>query len=158
MTQPAPPFSQVRARVRAVRRKVPDARVVGIRSPGRYAGERVRQDGADVYRVEQCDSPLAARVALLDEEPAATVTVLVTPLSGQELGDDVLVRLAGRKLYEINTWEIVKELYAAQTIDPRLRAHAWIADHLLEQAPTDGLGSTPGGYLDAERVWPLLLR
>jgi hypothetical protein len=157
MNHPAPTFSQVRARVRAVRRKVPDARVVGIHSPGRYAGERLRQDGTDTYRVEQCDSPLAARIALLDEEPGATVTVLVTSLSDHELGDDVLVRLAGRKLYEINPWEIVKELFSAQSIDPRLRGHAWIADRLLELAPADGLPPTPGGYLDAEQVWPLLL-
>src|SRR2546421_2382993 len=100
MSHPAPPFSQIRARAQAVRRKVPDARFVGIRSQGRYASERLRQDGADTYRVEQCDSPLAARIALLDEEPGVTLTVLVTSLSDQELGDDVLVRLAGRKLYE----------------------------------------------------------
>src|SRR2546428_95339 len=36
-------------------------------------------------------------------------------LSGQELGEDVLVRLAGRKLYAIDSWQIVKELFQAQT-------------------------------------------
>src|SRR3954447_14363822 len=148
MNHPAPTFSQVQARVRAVRRMMekkhlPPPRFLGIRSPGRYAGERLRQDGADTYRVEQCDSPLAARVVLLDEEPGATVTVLVTPLSDHELGDDVLVRLAGRKLYEINPWEIVKDLFSAQAIDPRLRGHAWVADRLLELAPADGLAPTP---------------
>ncbi|MFO0881536.1 MAG: BREX-2 system phosphatase PglZ [Gemmataceae bacterium] len=157
MNQPAPTFNQIRARVRAVRRKVPDARVVGIRSLGRYAGERIRQDGPDTYRVEQCDSPLAARIALLDEEPGVTVTVLVTALSDNDLGDDVLVRLAGRKLNEINPWEIVKDFYAAQAIDPRLRGHPWVADRLLELAPMEGTAPTPGGYLDAEQVWPLLL-
>jgi hypothetical protein len=157
MNHPAPTFSQIRAKVQAVRRKAPNACVVGIRSPGRYAGERLRQDGSVTYRVEQCDSSLAVRIALLDEEPGATVTVLVTALSDQDLGDDVLVRLAGRKLYEINSWEIVKELFSAQTIDPRLRAHGWIADRLLELVPAAGLPLTPGGYLDAEQVWPLLL-
>jgi hypothetical protein len=156
MTQLAPTFSQIRARVQAVRRKAPEARAVGIQSPGRWAGDRLRQDGSETYRIEQCDSSLAARIALLDEEPGVTVTVLVTGLSGQELGEDVLVRLAGRKLYPIDSWQIVKELFQAQTVDPRLRSHGWIADRLLE------LNGVPppaqGGYLDAEAVWPLLLQ
>src|SRR5262249_2030563 len=78
---------------------------------GRYAGERLRADGNETYRIEQCDSPLAARVALVDEEPGVTLTVLVTGLSDHELGEDVLVRLAGRKLYAIDSWQIVKELF-----------------------------------------------
>ena len=150
MSQPAPTFNQIRAKVLAVRRKVPDARFFGIRSAGRYAGERLRHDGAEVYRIEQCDSPLAARIALLDEEPGATATVLITSLPDQDLGDDVLVRLAKRQFFEINPWEIVKELFQAQAIDPRLRAHNWIADRLLDLAPAGGLTPTPGGYLDAE--------
>ena len=157
MTQPAPSFSQIRARVQAVRRKERDARIVGIQTPGRYAGERLRPDGPETYRIEQCDSPLAARVVLVDEEPGVTVTVLVTGLSEQALGEDVLVRLAGRKLYTIDPWQIVKELYQAQTVDTRLRSHGWIAERLMELAGESAPLPTPGGYLDAEAVWPLLL-
>lgn len=157
MSHPSPTFEQIRAKVLAVRRKVVDARTVGIHSPGRYAGERLRQDGVETYRIEQCDSTLAARIALLDEEPGITVTVLVTALSEQDLGDDVRVRLAGRRLYPIDSWQIVKDLFQAQTIDPRLRGHGWLADRLLDLVPAAGLPSTPGGYLDAEVVWPLLL-
>src|SRR5262249_557493 len=146
MSQPAPTFNQIRAKVLAVRRKVPDARFFGIRSTSRYAGEQLRHDGTEVYRIEQCDSPLAARIALLDSEPEAKLTVLVTSLSDHEVGDDVLVRLARRQFHEINPWEIVKELFQAQAIDPRLRSHQWIADRLMDLAPTAGLAPTPGGY------------
>jgi hypothetical protein len=158
MSQLDPTFGQIRARVQAVRRKVLDARVVGIQAMGRWSGDRLRQDGADTYRIEQCDSSLAARIALLDEDPRVTVTVLVTSLSGQELGEDVLVRLAGRKLYAIDAWQIVKELFQAQTVDSRLRSHGWIAERLLELAAGDSPLPAPGGYLDAEAVWPLLLQ
>jgi hypothetical protein len=163
MTQPAPTFSQIRARVQAVRRKMeqqdlPPPSFVGIHTPGRWGGERIRQDGEVTYRIEQCDSPLAARVALIDEEPGVNVTVLVTGLSPQELGEDVLVRLAGRKLYPIDSWQIVKDQHQAQTIDPRLRPHGWVADRLLELAATATPSPAPGGYLDAEAVWPLLLQ
>jgi hypothetical protein len=162
VTHPAPTFSQIRAKVQAVRRMLakkeqPPPRFVGIGSPVLYAGDRVRQDGADTYRIEQCDSPLAARIALLDEVPGVTVTVLVTGLPEHDLGDDVLVRLAGRKLYTLDAWQIVKELVQAQTIDPRLRGHGWIADRLLELAFSGGLPAAAGGYLDAEVVWPVLL-
>ena len=75
MTHPAPTFGQIRARVKAVRRKMPDARAIGIQTPGRWNGDRVRQDGEETYRIEQCDSSLAARIALLDGEPGVTVTV-----------------------------------------------------------------------------------
>ena len=67
MTLPAPTFGQIRARVQAVRRKVPDARAVGIRTPGRYGGERLRTDGAETYRIEQCDSSLAALSGVWDQ-------------------------------------------------------------------------------------------
>jgi len=157
MTQAAPNFSQIRARVQAVRRKVPDARAVGIQTPGRYAGERLRPDGAETYRIEQCDSPLAARVALMDEEPGVTMTVLVTGLSESELGEDVMVRLAKRRLYPIDAWQLVKDLFQAPTVDPRLRSHGWIAERLLELAAAGNPPPAPGGYLDAETVWPLLL-
>jgi hypothetical protein len=157
MTPPAPTFGQIRARVQAVRRKMPDARVVGIQAPGRYAGQRLRADGPETYRIEQCDSPLAARVALVDEEPGVTVTVLVTGLSEKELGEDVVVRLAKRKLFTIDSWQIVKDLFQAHTVDPRLRSHGWIANRLLESAAVAPPAPAAGGYLDAEVVWPLLL-
>src|SRR4051794_19960160 len=157
MSQLAPTFSQIRARVQAIRRKIPDARAVGIQAPGCWSGDPLRQGGADTYRIAQCDSSLAARIVLLDKDPEVTMTVLVTGLSGQELGEDVLVRLAGRKLYAIDSWQIVKELYQAQTVDPRLRSHGWVADRLLELAAGGNPSPAPGGYLDAETVWPLLL-
>lgn len=157
MNLPAATFGQIRARVQAVRRKVPDARTVGIQTPSGYSGERLRTDGAETYRIEQCESTLAARIALLDEEPEVTMTVLVTRLSDQELGEDVLVRLAGCKLYAIDSWQIVKELFQAHTVDPRLRSHSWIADRLLEIAAARNPTPAVAGFLDAEIVWPWLL-
>ena len=158
MTQPAPTFNQIRAKVQAVRRKTHDARAIGIQSSSPYVGERRCADGSDTYLIEQCDSPLAARIALLDDVQGVTVTVLVTGIPEQELGDDVLVRLAGRKLYSLDPWQIVKDLFQAQMIDPRLRVHGWIADRLLEMSLSGGLPLAAGGYLDAEAVWPVLLR
>jgi hypothetical protein len=40
-----PTFSQIKAQVTAIRQKVPQARAIGIRSPGRWTGHPQEQDG-----------------------------------------------------------------------------------------------------------------
>src|SRR5262245_15018996 len=104
MTHPAPTFNQIRAKVQAVRHKIregkiPDARAIGIQIPGVHSGDFSWTDGAETYRVQQCDSSLAARALLLDQDPSVRMTVLLTRQSPKELGEDVVVRLAGRTLY-----------------------------------------------------------
>jgi hypothetical protein len=68
------------------------------------------------------------------------------------------VRLARRKFYAINEWQIVKELFQARDIDPRLAGLGWVADMLLEDVPQEGYLPVTGGVLDAETVWGLLLK
>ncbi len=152
----APTFSQIKAQVTAIRQKVPNARVIGIRAAGRWTGERLKQDGQETFRIEQCDSPLHMRMALQDDDGSA-ITVLITSMEEGELGDDILVRLARRRLFPIDSWQIVKLLFQARTIDPRVTRHGWMAEYLLEAIPADGFPPAPGGFLDAETVWPILL-
>ena len=156
MTIAAPTFSQIKAQVAAIRQKVPHARVIGIRAEGRWTGERLKQDGQETFRIEQCDSPLHMRMVLQDDDGVA-ITVLITSLDERELGDDILVRLARRRLFPIDSWQIVKLLFQARAIDPRVTQHGWMAEYLLEAIPADGFPPAPGGFLDAETVWPILL-
>ena len=153
-----PTFSQIKAQVAAIRQKVPQAKVIGIHSSGRWTGEPIKQDGEQDYVIHQCDSPLSFRLAL--RQPAAdnTTKVLITNLNEQDLGDDVLLRLAKRRLFQIDPWQIVRSLFDAHAVDPRLTRHAWIAESLLELIPSEGYPPARGGFLDAETVWPLLLR
>src|SRR5712691_4658476 len=152
----APTFSQIKAQVTAIRQKVANARVIGIRAAGRWTGERLKQDGQETFLIEQCDSPLHMRMVLQDADGAA-ITVLITSLEEGELGDDILVRLARRRLFPLDSWQIVKLLFQARTIDPRVTRHGWMAEYLLEAIPADGFPPAPGGFLDAETVWPILL-
>jgi hypothetical protein len=156
VTIAAPTFSQIKAQVAAIRQKVPHARVIGIRAEGRWTGERLKQDGQETFRIEQCDSPLHMRMVLQDDADVA-ITVLITSLEERELGDDILVRLARRRLFPIDSWQIVKLLFQARAIDPRVTQHGWMAECLLEAIPVDGFPPAPGGFLDAETVWPILL-
>lgn len=156
MTTAAPTFSQIKAQVAAIRQKISDARVIGIRAQGRWTGERHKQDGSELFVIDQCDSPLAMRIALRSDEVDAT-KVLITGLDEKDLGEDILLRLTKRRLFPIDSWQIVKALFQAQAIDPRLTRHRWIAECLMDWIPTGGYPPVSGGFLDAETVWPILL-
>lgn len=157
MSMAAPTFSQVKAQVAAVRRKVEGARVIGINAAGRWTGDRIQREGDETFVIDQCDSPLAMRIALRDDHRDAT-KVLITSLDENELDDDILVRLARRRLFAIDSWQIVKSLFDARTIDPRVTKYGWIAEELLALSPTQGYAPAAGGFLDADRVWGVLLR
>ncbi len=152
-----PTFSQIRAQVAAIRRHDADARLFGIRIGGRWTGERIRSAGNETYCIVQCDSPLQMRAALQEQQPGATATVLVTNVPDEQISYDIRVRLARRKFYTINNWQIVKELFQARYIDPRVVEQGWIAERLLEAVPHQGYLPVPNGVLDAETVWGLLL-
>ncbi|MSR60010.1 MAG: BREX-2 system phosphatase PglZ, partial [Planctomycetaceae bacterium] len=158
MTAAVPTFSQIKAQVAAIRQKLPDARLIGIRASGRWTGESPRRDGEHSYVIRQCDSPLAMRMALREPVEAETTLVLITNLDDTQLSDDILLRLPKQKLFQIKPWEIVRSLFQAHAVDRRLTRHGWIAQALLEEIPTEGYPPARAGFLDAERVWPLLLR
>lgn len=156
MSRAAPGFSQIKAQVAAVRRRQADARVIGIRSRERWTGEPLQQDGDETYLIIQCDSPLAMRAALRSGDATHT-KVLITDLDDSSISEDILLRLWSRKLIPLDSWQIVKSLFQARSIDPRLARHSWLADTLME-LPSHLLTPVAGGFLDAETVWPLLLR
>lgn len=158
MSTASPTFSQLKAQVATIRQKVPNARVIGIRSLGRWTSERQKRDGEQSYLIEQCDSPLALRLALREPADEATTKILITPLEEKDLSEDILLRLAKRRLFPVDSWQIVRSLFQAQTVDPRLARYGWIAEMLLDLIPTEGYPAARGGFLDLDTVWPLLLQ
>jgi hypothetical protein len=101
---------------------------------------------------------LAARAALLDAEAEEECgIVLLTPADGAELGDDLVARLAGARLYQVANWQLVRDAFGARQIDPRLAASGWVADLLLELASPEGYPPVAGEFLDAETAWRHLL-
>lgn len=156
MTLAAPSLSQIKAKVASIRQKLPKATVIGIRSPGRWT-EQPGVTSDNEYLIRQCDSPLSFRMALREPVDASTTKVLITNLEDQDLGADVLLRLAKRRLLQIDPWQIVRSLFDAQAVDPRLTQSPWIAESLLDSIPSGGFPPARGGFLDAETVWPILL-
>jgi hypothetical protein len=81
----------------------------------------------------------------------------VTPLDQGKISDDIIVRLALRRLHPINSWEIVRSLFKAKHLDPRITRYAFLADLLLEHASTRDIPPVAGGLVDADTVWGMLL-
>lgn len=156
MTAVSPTFDQIKAQVTAIRKKIPKARIIGIRAAGKWTGECSQQDGEETYRIEQCDSPLQMRIAMQNDD-GVTTTILITNLDDTDLGHDILLRLTKHRLFPIDSWQIVRMLFQARATDPRVAQHGWIADVLLDAIPAEGYATSPGGFLDAEVVWPILL-
>lgn len=157
MSIAGPSFSQIKAQVASIRDKVPGTTAIAISSRGRWTGQQFKKNGDQTYMVCQCDSPLAMRLALRDR-PANATAVLVTGLDDAEVDDDLRVRLAKRRVIPLDNWQIVRSLFEAQQIDPRIIRLPWMAEELMELRPAEGYAPTAGGFLDAERAWSIVLR
>ena len=159
MSQPIT-FNQIKAEVAALRRKKPIERTVGIRTPGRWIGEQLQRDGDTTYAITQCDSPLSLRIAL--KKPLSTagepvVQVVVTNLADGSISPDMFVRLHKQRLFSIDRWSLVQQQFAAESIDPRLVEHDWLADAVVEYLGGRQTTAAKSGFLDAETLWQELL-
>lgn len=147
----------VRAQILAIRDKSKHAKCFGIHSQSRWTGPAVNGEGDNQLAIYQCDSPLEMRLALQEAPCTAAGTVLITPWDDSQVSDDILVRLAMRRLITLNSWEIVRSLFRAKTLDPRLTKESFLADMLLEHAATQEIPAVSGGFLDADTAWGILL-
>ena len=159
---PAPSASGVRAQVREVRGRYPDARVIAIQVPAAggladaEGAPRIRL-GAEELPVVRCDSVLALRERLADLPAAGAPLVVLTDLPPAELGADLCARLAGGKPFRIDPWQLAKARFGARRVDPRLiereGERPWVARAILDTEPDAGCPRAPSGFLEAETVW-----
>ncbi len=152
-----PSLAQVLAQVKSIRDRYPDARAIGIGLPAldeAVAAPPALRVGAEELPVIRSSSVLALRERLVDLPAAGPPLVVLTDLPGTELGDDLRARLAHRKLFSIEAWQLVKERFKAHYVDPRLvERHEWAARALLDAEPEAGYPPVPSGFLDAETAW-----
>ena len=159
MTQ-AITFNQIRAEVAALSRKKPIQRPLGIRTAARWLGAPVQVDGDTAFAISQCDSPLALRLALKAPPPPgrkAAVKVVVTSLDDSAISPDIFARLHKQRLFAIDRWSLVQQQFAAESIDPRLVRHDWLADAVVEHLGGRRTATAKSGFLDAETLWRELL-
>jgi hypothetical protein len=131
--------------------------VVGIQSPGGWAGPAELEVEGETYAVVESDSALGIREHLLAAESAGQRLVLLTPLETQNLGDDLLGRLCKSKLIPLSARESLKDIFQAQGVHPYILANRWFAETLLECVPSERVAPAPSGFLDLETAWGLVL-
>ena len=133
----------------AVRRKVESwlreegpHSAIALRARPEWTGEETFAVDSHTVRVVACPTPLAARAALHDRAHGELL-VLLTELTDTELGDGVLAHLSRCTVRSVDTWDLVRQLFGVEALDPtvadkRFGGGSWLADALTDLAPTDG--------------------
>lgn len=160
MTVRAPTEAQLRAQVASILEKSPGAVCIGIQSPAEWTGPGTLDlDGnGTVVDLVWCPSALAVREELQAASGSPRVRVILTDRPESDLGLDVLSRLERCRLFQIDPWSILRDLFRAHDIDPALRDLRWMAEGLIEARPAGGYAAVAGGSLSADRAWGEALR
>ncbi len=141
--------------VQQVTEKHASARVIAVQVPGTWTGGGELAVGTQTWQIARADSVLAVReqLAMLEDAGADARLIILTRLETQELGWDVIARLTRLRVHVIEGWELLRDLFRAHQIDPRIAGLGWLADVLLDGAPVTGYPPTPSGVLDLDRAW-----
>ncbi|WP_406085008.1 BREX-2 system phosphatase PglZ [Streptomyces virginiae] len=81
------------------------------------------------------------------EAPGPEVLVVLTDREEAELGPDVLAKVHRQRVNAVDTWDVVRESFAARGTDTRLLEDNWAAESLLDATPPGGWPALRGGML-----------
>ncbi|MEU8004188.1 BREX-2 system phosphatase PglZ [Catellatospora sp. NPDC049111] len=129
---------------------------IALRARPEWIDEPVMKIGGTLVRVVACPSPLAMRAALHDRAEGERL-VLLTELTDAELGDGLLVHLSHYTVRSVDPWELVRQMFGADDIDPSLvdkrsGGGRWVADAVTEYAPPQGWPRPAGTVLTREHA------
>lgn len=149
---------QIKAQVQAIRKVANrSACAFALRSDGPWSGPPRITIGKLPHRVAFCRSDLELRELLRAADAEKEPLVALCPFDSSHLGEDVLARLAKRRVHPPDAMEILGSLFQATSVDSRILANAPLKDALIEHAPTDGYTPVAGGVLDLQTAWCELL-
>ena len=130
-------------------------RVHLVHLDGPWSGSDQLLIGDHYVDVSVCPSELAVREELIRPRPEGRTAVLLCPVDVR--GDDVLARIAKRRVLRLHAWDAVPHLFGVRQIDPLLLKEKWMAEALVEAAPAGGYERSAAQALDADRAWRALL-
>ena len=137
------------------------AMAVAIRAAVRQPWPEALVQRGRRFELRWCESALAIRESLCDIEradPATAGLVLLTPLSTNEISDDVTARLARGQVYQPEAWDTVRQLFNANKTDARLGHFKWMPQLLIDGAAQGPYDPVANGFLDLETAWREVLK
>lgn len=152
---------QLKAQLRQwrLRPRWEEERVFAIRTDLDYQGQpELDLDGLRL-RVAACRSDLEARERLgeLGGDEKEALVLLVRTGHGA-IGEDIRCQFAGRQLLSLDQREVLREIFHATSVDPRIVGNPALLEALVDRG-VEGIGRTaPGGSLDLDFAWSVLLR
>lgn len=150
--------AQVRAQVAAIRKRmVNGARAFALQMQGVWTGPETIEVAGVEHRVFPCESDLHVREALLRSESEQVPCILLCQFQTDRIGEDVIARLAKRRVFPPQTTEVLAELFGARVIDARVLATKPLVDALINRAPHHGYKPASGGSLDLQTAWLALI-
>lgn len=151
--------AQVRAQVAAIRKKMTDGpRVFALQAQGAWTGPETLEVEGEPHRVVTCQSDLQMREALLACEADARPCILLCDVKAEQIGEDLLARVAKRRVFPQQPNEVLAELFGARVIDPRVLTCKPLIDALINHVPKEGYPPVAGGSLDLQTAWLALLQ
>lgn len=151
---------QIQAQVSSIRRSLKNGpQHFALRATGTWAGpERMLIDNVE-HLILPCVSDLQMREALLRAETENKASVLLCSINEDALGDDLIDRLAKRRVFSPQVREMVAELFSVSPtrIDPRVLKSKALMSALLERVPPEGYPPVTHGTLDEQTAWLTLL-
>jgi hypothetical protein len=127
-------------------------RVVLLRSAPEWDGpaEPVWGQGLNT-RVAVAPSTLAVHELVLGHLDGSadgpTVLIVLTNREQTELDPAILARAHKQRIQIVDSWEVVREAFGAEQIDPRLKDANWAAEALLDATPPGGWPRVARGLL-----------
>lgn len=134
-------------------------RVFAIRTDFPYVGApEIICDGLAV-KVADCRSDLEARDLMLDLATQDGHGLLLLMRTDEDrIGEDVRARFAGKTVHTLDQREVLKEIYQATAIDPRISNDDALLEALVMAGSGGGGRKAPGGTLDLDFAWSVILR
>ncbi|QGJ70866.1 BREX-2 system phosphatase PglZ [Planctomycetales bacterium 10988] len=148
---------QVRSLVEDKWQRDIDAVAVGLHVASSMQGPGEVEFEFGNAKVVRADTVFEVREALLGAEKDNTRIVVLTGLQQNDLGHDVVGRLARSRLFPVDHWASLCSLFKAKELDRSICEPA-IAQALMEYAPPDGYPPVSAGLLDGGTVWRAICR